>query len=587
MGTNTLLVLILLLVSTEAFQVLPYVHIDYEHYYRLAQCQAQCVEKYGFVAIKRRLDGSSRSYFNVSSSNYNMCELGCSHARMAAKKAILSRSISDAFVDGQNFWHNAAESGQKSDKKQNQSPLSALKAFCAKPAATVPENGLMDSFEIMLTAVPKKLEFLAPAKILVQWKQRVPMSKGNFEETKWITAAIESDLTFKAEAIQPGVQYKFMATVIAANGKIGSGVVSEWLEVPALGTLPSAFGIPLTITPQYNSDDNVSAVISFKQPQADPTKHNRHHRHTLGSTCSYQLRYANVTKDIFVRNFEMDESEGILLTNLAFNTGYSIELVAVPTQSGSLDIGTGSDIGTHNGLGTNHNMGILTDMGVPSTGLTSQLAGTPQFYSNHPKSSHKADSSAENLKKSAYSDFKTISCTDIFGAGSLQCEPEPVKDLQVKVNIENGTATVTWRPSAEQRHVLLYELRYVPLSERNKCGIRETTLYLTAKTNTAEIPLSGAFRCEVEVELTNFDLRGRDAKTSTTFTYEPSPELTLMNTIDETKAKILRNLWLIILVPVVLICIMVLMVRFAHLGQRKLKQVAEKNREKFSQPVEV
>ncbi|CAD5235228.1 unnamed protein product [Bursaphelenchus xylophilus] len=534
MGTLLPFLILTFTTTTISFQVLPYVHIDYEHYYRLAQCQAQCVEKYGVVAVKRRLDGSSRSFFNISSGNYNMCELGCSHARMAAKKAILSRSISDAFTDGQNFWHSVMEN-QKTDKKQNPSPLHALRALCAKPAASVPENGLMDSYEITLTAMPKKLEFLAPAKVLIQWKQRVAMPKGGFDETKWITAAIEHDLVFKAEAIQPGIQYKFMATVIAANGKMGAGVTSDWVEVPALGTVPTAFGTPLTITPQYNSDDNVSAVISFKRPAVDPTKSNRHHNHLLSPTCSFQLRYANKTKDIYARNFEMDESEGILLTNLAFNTDYSVELLAIPPNANPTE--------------------------------------TPE--------------TAEILRKSANAEFKTISCADIFGQGSLQCEPEPVKDLDIQLNVENGTARISWRPSAEQRHVLLYELRYLPVSDRSKCGIRETTLYLTAKSTSAEIPLSGLHPCEVEVEVTNFDLRGRDASTTSRFLYQPPPELSLMNTIDETKARILRNLWLIVLVPVVLILIMILMVRFAHLGQRKLKKVAEKNRDKFPQPVDV
>lgn len=48
LGWRTAVVLLLTCAcSTTAFQVLPYVHIDYEHYYRLAQCQAQCTEKVG------------------------------------------------------------------------------------------------------------------------------------------------------------------------------------------------------------------------------------------------------------------------------------------------------------------------------------------------------------------------------------------------------------------------------------------------------------------------------------------------------------------------------------------------------------
>lgn len=56
---SLLLILICTLYTThtivEGFQVLPYVHIDYEHYYRLAQCQAQCAEKVCFLKILIRV----------------------------------------------------------------------------------------------------------------------------------------------------------------------------------------------------------------------------------------------------------------------------------------------------------------------------------------------------------------------------------------------------------------------------------------------------------------------------------------------------------------------------------------------------
>lgn len=46
---------------------------------------------------------------------------------------------------------------------------------------------------------------------------------------------IEPDLTFIAEGLQPGVQYRFMVMVISGGGRMGPTVTSEWIEAPLLG----------------------------------------------------------------------------------------------------------------------------------------------------------------------------------------------------------------------------------------------------------------------------------------------------------------------------------------------------------------
>lgn len=63
----------------------------------------------------------------------------------------------------------------------------------------------------------------------------------------------------------------------------------------------------------------------------------------------------------------------------------------------------------------------------------------------------------------------------------MQCEPEPVRDLDIRINEENSTVLLTWRPSTEPRHVLLYELRYVPVvGGPSDCALDESTMYLPA-----------------------------------------------------------------------------------------------------------
>ncbi|KAI6181844.1 hypothetical protein M3Y98_00872800 [Aphelenchoides besseyi] len=532
---------------TSGFQVLPYVHIDYEHYYRLAQCQAQCTEKYATVQHRRRLDGSIRASFNVSNSLYSQCQTGCANARVSTKRAH-SRSVSDAFKDGQLFWQKAAEPpppvGQRrgpttsatSTVLTERSPISTLKLLCLKPASTssTPGDsvGYLDGYEALATAIPHKIEFLAPVRYLIQWKQRVPLGKDSqFDETKWITAAIESDLTFTIEGIQPGVQYRFMITVIGTTGRLGSGVLSEWIEAPPLGSGMSTIAMPMIITPQYNSDDNVSAVVSFRRPIDTPLNNARRF---IPPTCVYHLRFINVSQTVHTADFEMDESEGYLLTNLAFSTDYEVQLLP--------------RLMTSNGPAGN-----LVTIGNSVENRVVESTVSPVFTSR----------------------FKTISCSDVFGAGSLQCDPEPVQDLDIRISTENSTVIVSWRPSVEARHVLLYELLYEPVADyKEECGLEETTLYLTAKATQVELAIPPeSTHCEVEVHLTNYDLRGREASITARFVYRAPAVPNTFVGFDT--SDISSNLWIVVLVPVIVVIALVLLLRYASAGQRKLKKVVK------------
>ncbi|KAI6190801.1 hypothetical protein M3Y97_00158000 [Aphelenchoides bicaudatus] len=216
----------------------------------------------------------------------------------------------------------------------------------------------------------------------------------------------------------------------------------------------------------------------------------------------------------------MDESEGFLLTNLAFNTQYDVELQPLST------------------LPSNSNVPIDT-------------------------SNKGASSSAK---------FQTIACADVFGGGSLQCEPESVRDFDIRINEENSTVLLTWRPSSEPRHVLLYELRYVPVSGEQKCALDESTMYLPAKATSAEILIPGDSQCEVEVYLTNFDLRGREASLTARFVYKRKGSDDEDNSTFYGFDSLSTNIWIIISAPLLVIVALLVILRFAAVGQRKLKK---------------
>lgn len=74
-----LLSLLLLLLSLEisqlasAFEAIPYVNIDFGFYYRLAQCQAKCTEKYVKPTLAPLLNGRGKLVANTTTTeDYRM-----------------------------------------------------------------------------------------------------------------------------------------------------------------------------------------------------------------------------------------------------------------------------------------------------------------------------------------------------------------------------------------------------------------------------------------------------------------------------------------------------------------------------------
>src|SRR4051794_32823272 len=59
-----------------SFEAIPYIHIDFAFYHRLAQCQAKCTEKYGVPTLTPLLNGKGKLVANMSTEQYRMVSWG-------------------------------------------------------------------------------------------------------------------------------------------------------------------------------------------------------------------------------------------------------------------------------------------------------------------------------------------------------------------------------------------------------------------------------------------------------------------------------------------------------------------------------
>ncbi|KAE9546272.1 hypothetical protein FO519_010516, partial [Halicephalobus sp. NKZ332] len=207
------------------FSALPYVHMDFGHFFRLAQCQAKCTEKYGELASMTLLDGTERRFFNVSNNDYFACDRGCSHGRLFTKKHARSPTETP-YKDGQMFWIQAESDGGSG----GQGPIEAVRVLCVRPSG--------DRFGESLTArvgAQLRTEFLAPVRFVVQWKQTAFPEDGQRLDTKWITGSVEQSPVFEVDQLQPGVFYRFQVIPVGPAGRLGKGVLSDWLQIPSNG----------------------------------------------------------------------------------------------------------------------------------------------------------------------------------------------------------------------------------------------------------------------------------------------------------------------------------------------------------------
>lgn len=189
--------LVFLTPSVISFSALPYVHIDFGHFFRLAQCQAKCTEKFGELTSRTLLDGTERRFFNVSNDEYLsvsvcwlssdqygfQCDRGCAHGRLLTKKHTRS-PMETAYKDGQAFWLQS----ETDNGSNGQGPIEAVDILCLQPSGET-TNGFLDSLTTRL-GTKLKSDFLAPARFIVQWKQMSVLEGGQRLDTKWITGSV-------------------------------------------------------------------------------------------------------------------------------------------------------------------------------------------------------------------------------------------------------------------------------------------------------------------------------------------------------------------------------------------------------------
>ena len=111
------------------------------------------------------------------------CERGCAHGRMLTKKHTRS-PMETAYKDGQAFWLQS----ETDNGSSGQGPIESVDVLCLRPSGESTE-GFLDSLTARLGA-KLKIDFLAPVRFIVQWKQMAVLEGGQRLDTKWITGSV-------------------------------------------------------------------------------------------------------------------------------------------------------------------------------------------------------------------------------------------------------------------------------------------------------------------------------------------------------------------------------------------------------------
>uniref|UniRef100_A0A914QCV6 Fibronectin type-III domain-containing protein n=1 Tax=Panagrolaimus davidi TaxID=227884 RepID=A0A914QCV6_9BILA len=327
----------------------------------------------------------------------------------------------------------------------------------------------------------------------------------------------------------------------------GKGVASEWLQAPSVSSTGLQPNTPLQIKSQFNSDDGISALVSWPSitplptvPPSTAATASTFRPASVGTTspltgiklipsltsCHFQVFIENGTT-FNTDTFEKDESEGFLLHNLAFSSEYKIKLrTFVPGDSNLFE-------------------------SITTWPLETQ--------------------------------YQSISCSQVHGKGSLECDPEPVENLSIQINTESATALIEWKPAVDSSKVLLYQLVYYPISStstikaNDKCSMEQISQYLSASTTKSTVKLPTKSECKFEVKLITYDLIGREAVATKTFIFSPP-------VLDEIQAN-LAGFWIFI-APAALLILLCLIIQCARCCEKKRSEkVAAMS--KFSYPENV
>ncbi|VDO63326.1 unnamed protein product [Heligmosomoides polygyrus] len=194
-----------------AFTVLPYIQIDYAHYFHLAQCQAKCTEKYGVLKTRTLLDGSTEEFLNTHNAECEECESGChQHRRLHGRGPRVPTS--SPLHHGLRFW---AESSADS-AKIGSAVVSTVQFICQSPIVDDEFGETVEGFVGIALLRPS-----GPTRYIVQWKQRTTQ----YDETQWITASIEPDTFVKVQGLMPAVP---LTTKNGYNSDRGVTAHVEW-----------------------------------------------------------------------------------------------------------------------------------------------------------------------------------------------------------------------------------------------------------------------------------------------------------------------------------------------------------------------
>uniref|UniRef100_A0A0N5AQ37 Fibronectin type-III domain-containing protein n=1 Tax=Syphacia muris TaxID=451379 RepID=A0A0N5AQ37_9BILA len=286
----------------ESFLVLPFVQIDFTHYYRLAQCNAKCAAKVSYDLLKEKNFNFYLNYFKTFQ-NFSIfqCEIGCNKGRRPFTR-VFARSPREALEDGIQFWQETIEQQTKSGT----SPIKAVRVGCMN-VITNNENSYEDGFEASVF-IDITRRYDGPIRYVVQWKQKIT-AYDKVEESDWITASVESQPYFKVEGMMPRTQYSFKVAAVNPKGCLGNSVISEWVE---------------TI------DNGVSALVLWSHLIVDDKKNDTSEAVRRLGSCYLQVAMANATYR-HTTSFVMDNGEGFLLTHLEFASAYSLSVSALPS----------------------------------------------------------------------------------------------------------------------------------------------------------------------------------------------------------------------------------------------------------------
>lgn len=462
--------LVLIAATLKAFTVLPYVQIDFVHYFRLAQCDAKCAEKYG-KPIKRRLnDGTFIEYYGNEEEYYKLCTAGCNRHRTVSRRE--NNGTKNALATGMQFW---MDTNAYAGRTEN-SPIRSVRLGCMDVKQSIDHNDFEDIIEGLVFVDVSELQ-QQPIRYIVQWKQRT-YDGSPMEENGWITASIETEPIIRVEGMVPSMQYRFMVTAIGPGGRMGGPIMSDWAQSLSVNEKLHLPVGPMLITTHYNSDDGLCALINWY--------HSSHQRHSspnipdvpderpdLFNNCHYSITVSNNTFQQTTL-FTMDNGKGILLSNLQFSSEYSVAIRSIVPQN------------------------IATNAGNMSYAM----------------------GAIEALERK----FMTPPCNEIFGPGSLDCAPEPVKDLKAIVE-PNGTAVIKWTPSSESNSILIYQLVYQSLTDHLDCGKNPFTTYINAGATVATVQFNNRKHCKYMIKLINYDLIGREASAEISVWYRPNASI--------------------------------------------------------------